>query len=746
MSLNFRIVVRCLLLPMLGGITPRLLAQSAAIVSDRDSLGLVPHRALSALLADASKRNVLPSSLIAYKSQVQTEIAVLLRREEGTEAVTLVEQVASALRWTRAGYYDQKVVGYRAQQTGGTFSMLSVFQTGWLQPSLYGNRLRVTRRTSAASAAKRSPSARKDGADTLPAVHPLATDRDSYYRYSGGDTVVTMRVGDRSIPIVHVRVQPRSDVKSRVLLFDGELDLDASRGALVRMRGNFVRLNTSSGPLGGALVEAVAFIEYENAERLGEYWLPAKQRIELQVTSPVFGDQRAVIRIVSRFLQMAVNDTTLGAATLAMADSSRAASRRNLSFASNDSLNRFSEWRGAIGDITAGMHADDFNDIGPDRWRSTGAPRLDVTLPRASDGFHFNRVEGAFTGVGMKASLRDLAPGVVVRANAGWAWAEGTARGRLSVERTRGPWTLEARAGRSLDNTNDFRVPFDSGSTFGALFGSQDPYDYVDRRSATLAAVRRVGARTVLLRGEVGVADDGYRPSQYVRGPFGGQAYRPNRGVDAGSYVRSAALIEWHPDVSAEFVRPGLGARLSYERGDGDVSFQRVEARVVGRYLKGPFVAVARSDVGVVLGDRPPAQQLFELGNQQNLPGYADKEFAGTRAAVLRGQLQYNTGYFQRPIRVGRMFLPAVAPSFSVGLQGGWTELHNAAAREAVLRLGTQRDANGVLQPVSRATGGGRATMTAGMRFFGSALFVGGTRPVDQFARWKTLVTFGQPW
>ncbi len=711
-----------------------------------DSVREPLHRALNELLSDASRRNVLPSSLIAYKSQVETEIAVLMRREEGTEAINTIEQIASALRWTRSGYYDQHVIGYRAQQTGATFSMLSVFQTGWLQPLLYGNRLRVTRRSSPASAA-RNTSVRRDGLDTLPAVHPLATDRDLYYRYSGGDTIVTMRTGDRSIPIVHVRVQPRADVKARVLLFDGELDLDASRGALVRMRGTFVRLNSPRSPLGAALVDAVAFVEYENAERLANYWLPTKQRIELQVTSPLFGDGRAVIRIVSRFSQMAVNDTTLSAATLAATDSSRSLSgRRRLSFAPTDSLDRYNQWRGGIGNITAGMHADDFNDIGPDRWRTNGPPRFDLTAPRASDIFHFNRVEGVYTGLGAKLALRDVAPGVTIRANAGWAWNEGTARGRLSVQRASGPWTIEVRGGRSLDNTNDFRVPLDSGGTFAGLFGSQDPYDYVDRRSATVAAVRRIGGRAFALRTELGIADDRYQPSSYVRSPFGGDPFRQNRGVEEGGYVRTAAVAEWHPDVSAEFLRPGVGARLSYERGDGTLAFQRLEARVVARRPFGPFVAVVRADVGTLLGDRLPPQQLFELGDRQNLPGYLDKEFAGTRAAVLRGQLQYTTKYLQQPIRIRRLVLPAIAPGASVGLQSGWTEIPNAAARAAVLRLGVQADSTGALVPVSRATGGGRASVTAGLRFFAGAVFVGAQRPVDHAAKWSALITFGQQW
>ncbi len=723
-------------------------AQDVRVVTiSPDSTHVLSRRALSELLADASRRNVLPTDLLSYQSRVETEIAVILKREEGTEAVGAVEQVASVLRWTRTGVYNQHVVGYRAQQSGANVSMLTAFQTGWLTPSLYGNRLRVVRRTRTADAAFGAvATARTDGSDTLLAVHPLAVDRDQYYRFAGGDTVVTMRVGDRAIPIVHVRVQPRADVQAHVLLFDGELDLDASRGTLVRMRGTFVRMNSTRGPIAGALFDAVAFIEYENAERMGAYWLPARQRVELQVTAPFIGDGRAVVRIVSRFTDMQVNDTMLDARSLAAADSLRARGRRRLTFATPDSLSRFGAWRSDIGDVTGGMHADDFDDIGPDRWRVTGRPRFDVTAPRASDVFHFNRVEGVYTGLGVKIAMRDVAPGVVVRANAGWAWNEGTTRGRLSLERTRGAWTTELRGGRSLDNTNDFRVPFDSGSTVGALFSSVDPYDYVDRRSVTFAVMRSVAARTLLLRAEAGYADDRYRPARYLRSPFGGDAFRPNRGVDAGGYVRSAALVEWHPDVNAEFVRPGMSARVSYERGDGSINWQRFEGRVVARKPFGPFVAIARSDIGVVLGNTPPSQQLFELGKQQNLPGYLDKEFAGTRAAVLRGQLAYTSPWLRQPIRARRLFLPAIAPGLSVGLQGGWTEIPDAAARAAVRRLGALPDSAGVLTPVSRATGRARASATAGLRFFSGGVFVGATRAIDHAAPWRALVTVGQQW
>ncbi|WP_396224297.1 hypothetical protein [Gemmatimonas sp.] len=703
--------------------------------------------ALRQLLDEASRNNRLPADLISYKAAVETEIAILLRREEGTEAVAAIEQVASRLKWNRTGAYDQRVVGYRSQQLGANVSMLSLFETGWLNPSLYGNRLRVRPRSSNSRAQAASVSRGRDGTDTLPAVHPLATDRDRYYDYRGGDTVVVMQAGDRRIPIAHVRVQPREGITDKVVLFDGEMDLDASRGTLVRLRGYFVRTGTRRSLLTRTLAEAVAFVEYENGERLGQYWLPATQRIELQASLPVLGDQRAVVRIVSRFADMEVNDTTLSAETLAKADSLRALARRRLFYAPADSLTRFGSWRNGLGVITEGMHADDFQDIAPDRWRPTGAPRFDLTPQRAADVIHFNRVEGLFTGVGGKVMLRDLAPGVVVRGTAGYAWAEQTVRGRVSVERTRGPWTWELRGGRSMDITNDFRAPFDSGNS-SAVLASLDSYDYVSRNFAAVSALRRIGARRWLLRGDVGYADDRWRPSQYVRGPFGGELFRQNQGVDEGGYLKSAATIEWHPDVAAEFVKPGLGGRLYYERGDGTLSYQRTELRLSGRRPIGPFILLGRGDVGVVTGARIPPQQLFELGRFQNLPSYADKEFAGSRAAALRGSLQYTSPFLRNPIRVKTLFLPAIAPGFSVGVQGGWADAPTTAAREAINRLDRFYDPRLLASwaPVARPTERIRASVTAGFRFFGNGLFVGVTRPVDQAAGWTQLIGFGQQW
>ena len=621
-------------------------------------------------------------------------------------------------------------------------------------------------------------------ADTVPVIHPLADDRERYYRYSGGDTVLTLRApngsgGTRVIPIVRVHVEPRGIVGARTGLFAGDLDLDAVQHAVVRLRGRFLVASRPDRSLlararGAIAPRGYAYVEYVNAERTSptgaRYWLPATQRIELQATAPAVGDVRAIVRIVSRFTAVAINDTTLAPSDLAAnADSLLPLARRRLTFAHGDSLGRYTGWHAPIGTASGEAHADDFDDLAPGLARFTGPPVTELFYPRLSDLVHFNRVEGLYAGLGGRVRFRDAAPGLAVAATAGYAFSEHTVRGRVEAEQrlrraavatadegTAGTpgvaWSLLARAGRTLDITNDFRTPFDSGSSIGAILGADD-YDYVDRRFATVGLARIAPARTFIVRADVGVVDD-RGDSTRIRHPLLSRHsfYRPNRGVDEGRYVRSELTVEWHPDVAAEFVRPGLGARLHAENGAGDLRYTRVEGRLTGRRdllddatgqllgvpLAGSTLAlIGRIDAGIVVApsDRgPPPQQLFELGRAQGLLGYGYKEFAGDRAGALRSALVFTGPFLRTPIRVRRFLLPAVAPGLALAGQLGYTDASNAAARASVARLGFRNDtigASGTRVPASRPTAGVRASVSAGVTVFGGAVFVGIARAVD---------------
>ncbi|MBK6487597.1 MAG: hypothetical protein IPF98_12115 [Gemmatimonadetes bacterium] len=721
-----------------------LVAQLAGADSIYSSSGVRAH------VEQASRVNRrVPVTMSGYRAQAESEIAIVARRGEGHEGAVSIEQTQNEVRWTRDGNFEQRVVGYRAQAIGLQFSSLSFFRQAWTVPSLYGNRLTLL---FGQDTSRQRPSRRRID-QRLVAVHPLAEDRERVYRYTGGDTQVTLRVDGREIPIVRIIAEPREDAPDSTVAFRGELDLDASRDVLVRMRGYFVRKAPAPSLLARLLTvggfEAVAFVELENGEIDGRYWLPTYQRFEAQAALTGATDSRSIFRVVTRFRDHEVQlaDTTL------LADVDSLMSRPYpLSFAPAESLSTVSGWRRALGAATSDVHSDDFNDIAPDVWRPTGRPRLEWRTQRLMDLVHVNRVEGVYTGYGAELRLRDAAPGVTLRANAGWAWSEMTARGRASAEWRRGASTYLVRAGRSLDLTNDFRSIFDSGSTVGPIFGA-DNYDYVDRRLAALGIWRQIGAgRSAILRVESGPARDRTVMRRLSRGLVRGDSgFRENRGVREGDYWRHWASLEWHPDVSADFVRPGVGALVNAEMAHGDLRYARLEGRVMARHSAGPVTLAARGDVGTLLGASPPPQQLFELGRNQNLPGYGYKEFAGTDAAIVRGLVMYSLGVLRAPIRVRRWFLPAVSPALAIGAQSGWTQVRGNGGRAAMLELGllpTPPQLDGIQgvdvtpQSVSRETSGVRTSVTVGFRVFGGAVGVGMARAVDRRTGWRLLVDF----
>jgi hypothetical protein len=741
--------------------------------------------AVRALVTEAARmNNRVPPTFGKYHATLESEISFGGRQSGGTEVSFSIEQVASDVSWTRTGDFEQHVTGYRSQSVGPQLATLGFFRYPWAVPSLYGNRLallfgrdsirRTTRRDARGAAAAgaraggsggggargggagsgEAPAGERTGLSRDPqtttyAVHPLATDRERVYRFSGGDTVEKLTVGDREIRIVKIEVTPKANLPPRTAVFSGEVDLDVDRKNVVRMRGSFASTgDIPSGPFGvlkPLQLQGVVFVELVNSEVNQQYWLPSYQRFEAQAVTALFGDSKAVFRIVSRFRDYAI---TPPESTVKIAGSDTLRARPHvLSVAPRDSLSRFDRWVEDLGVMSAAASSEDFTDVAPRQWRRDGTPLVRMQAERVSDLARFNRVEGIFTGAGVSARMRDAAPGLTLRALGGYAWSERTVRGRASAVLERDAWTYALRAGRSLDITNDFRNVLDSGSSLGALFG-QDDYDYVDRYSAGASATRTFARRLARARIEVGWADDRAAVNHVARGPIGGQLFLANRGVDEGNWLRSALTFEWHPDEAAEFMKPGFGVTLRYLRGDGQLNFQRAELRLNVRTNTGPWTFASRLDAGMVFGD-PPPQQLFELGRSENLAGYDYKVFAGNQAVTLRGLAMYQLHLLLAPIRLTqRLWLPAAAPAVALSLQGGWTGASNEAARAAILRLGSQAVAGtslpGQPTPVSTVTGNARESVSVGIRFFGGTVGLSIARPIDRAFAWKGQIDFGQ--
>lgn len=689
--------------------------------------------ALRALVSRATMANhAPPPSFRGYRARVESELSLLLRDTLGRERAAQLEQLASSIQWQRGGAYEMHVVGYRAQGLGSPISTLS-FIRGWTEPSLFGERLRL-------GALFVGDSVRRDSTrtDTIVVVHPFASDRDRFYRFSGGDTVTVLRSGTRAISIVRVHVTPWLRDSTRLGAFDGEIDLDAARDQIVRMRGRFVVVGPprkGRRPLLARMpgLMGVAYCEFVNTEVNGQYWLPAFQRTELQSTFALLGHSRAVMRILSTFSNYEVEEAN--AALTPVADTDRIPHRTT--WAPSDSISKFSDWNAPLGDATNEVTANDFDDLAPDAWKTTGAPRLDFVPTNVDNYLRFNRVEGLYTGMEANLHMRSLVPGLSLGAVGGVAWSEETVRGGAHVSLQRDLWTYGLRAERTLPTTNDFIRPFEPQSGgLAALLGSVDDFDYVDRRVALASLTRVVGSvETALVTAQLGVGDDRAERARRRRGLVGSDDFRLNRGVSEGSYALGTLDIELHPGISGDFVQPGVGAKLHLEAGRGDIEWRRAEITLAVRRYYGPIALSAEAQGGAVFGSVIPSQQLFELGGSTGLPGYDYKQFAGDRAALFRSYASYQLPLWRAPRRLRNFVIPGLSPGLAIGLQGGWTELSSNASRVAARSLGA------LLTPV--ASDGMRATIGAGITLFNGSVHIGAARPIDRPAPWKLSIGLG---
>lgn len=695
--------------------------------------------ALRDFIAKAAAGNrAPPPALAGYQAKVESELAMVLRDSIGREMVGQIEQLAANALWERNGRYDLHVVGFRSQSLGAPYSALT-FTRMYTVPTLYGNRLVFglndgigrTRRDTVA-ARKRAARDSAAGRERFRLIHPLAADRDNYYRFRGGDTVATLYVGARSIRVVRVFVEPVKQPGSNFASYVGELDFDADRHQLVRLRGRMEFVSNEKDPAFARATGAVGaiYVEFENAEINGKYWLPNYQRTEMQVQMGIMGDVRPIYRVVSRFREYDLTTNADTVVTLAEMDTIPR-TRARLTFASKDSVSRYSGWVANLGDANLAVDGDDFDDLAPDVWKATGKPRVDHWPRDFNEIARYNRVEGMFTGVATSVKFRDAFPGLSARGHAGFAWSERTVRGSVSASLTRGKWLQSARAERTLASTNDFLLAFENGLSIWPVFGADD-HDFVDRWIAAYSATRIFrNVDRAILTNEIAFVADRPERARLGQAVFGTDPFRPVRPSERGEYARLTTRFEWHPRVTGENLAPGFGVQISNELASGTLDYDRVDVRVAARtYWRGISFAT-RIDAGTVLGDPLPPQVMYELGGGLNLPSYEYKEFGGDRAAVGRAGASYQFPFLRTPMRVGPFMLPGLGPGLAAGVQSGWAEASTDAARAALSVLGSA--------PTTRV----RATADYRLTFLSGALSVGMARPIDRPGKWKPFFGWG---
>ena len=711
-------------------------AQLAAASPVTDSTYASP--ALRALVERAATSNlVVPATLASYDAHIESEMALILVDTLGRERTGQVEQLGGTARWNPATGYLAHIEGYRTQSAGFPISMAGVMRN-WTVPMLYGQRLLLGLDFSTEDRPRVG-----QRRDTLRAVHPFATDRNLYYRFSGGDTVGYATTRTRRIPIVRIAARPNLGLNANFAAFDGEIDIDGERHEIIRMRGRFVvseRMSRYTG-ITGALVRAsgtvaVAFVEFTNAEHLGRYWLPSTQRVELQTTTALANGLRFTFRTITHFSDFSIRESAGGSRTVSL--------RRSTTFAPTDSLGRYRDWRTELGSTSSSISGTDFDDIAPPQWRRDGSPRLTFYPSRLDRVFHFNRIEGVFTGVEGTYEFRDVAPGTVARAHAGWAWSEKTLRGGVSLARAWSGSSSVLAAERRLVPTQDFQREFvGMGLGIAAFLSSIEESDWLDRASVSLSHVRVIETLDhALLTTRIAVARDRDVASSLSHGPIArSRLFLANRHARNGTYVVGTIGHELHPNVTGELLQPGFGTTLRAEAATGDLQWARMEGSMSARRYFGPVTVASRFDAGIVVAKDPPPQTLFELGGiNGRLAGYSYKEFAGDRAAVGRLYSAYGLPVLRAPYRIGRFLIPGISPGIAAGIDAGWAELSSEAARAAVREMGDGTEENVVSRPTERV----RSTVSLGLTFFSNSLHVGVARPIDHQAPWRWSVRLGQ--
>jgi hypothetical protein len=659
----------------------------------------------------------LPADLWDYRARVRSLVQLSLGgdEEEGRELPVTADEFLSDVRWHATGRLEQRVVQHRMRVSVPTpYTIGSLLDDPWVIPHLYGSIGGIV-----TLAATPAGATRTEGR----VVHPFSQLGPELYRYSAGDTV-RIRIQNELVTVVPVSVRPRTGVAGDAQLLVGTFLVDVDRGAVARARFGVVERRR-----GVRVSDLGSFLELENMLWEGRYWLPFRQRQEIQLGSRLFGGTVGV-RIVNEFTDLRINEgwqpETDGWILV------------------RDAVTEEMEPlpRTAVGDDAGDYDITDFADL---RRAATAAERGDLTgvrlgfhARRAGHIFRHNRVEGLFLGAGAILEPADpLDNRWDVYATGGYAFGENALRGEVTgryrltgTVPLLGPARTDLTAGvyRRLPDTRAFRPvqEWDWIYSLSSAFAGVDLRDYYDATGAEVGvAVRaspwraRLGLRSEM-HDSVGMSVE--------RTLFGGAArdYRPVAPVDAGRHTALEADLVYLGGAGAFGIGSGATAQLRGEWGVGDFDFGRLLGMVSGRWHWEPFALATRLDGAHTFGE-PPLQRLVRFGGTEGLRGYGDNVFGGTTAALGRGR--FLVGLPPRsasPIRVGGGFaLPPIRPAAVLLAEAGWSEVREGRMLD-LARVG------------ARPTEGWRGSVGAGLSFFDDVLTIEWLTPLDDegAARW----------
>lgn len=644
----------------------------------------------------------IPPALAAYAARVEGELSNVLRFATGREILWGgAEQYAWQASWSPARY-ELHLIGQRGNPLVRKMGIGD--PTPWLIPHLYGERFPGALPT------------RNQSRFRLP-IHPFAAGAGKLYEYSGGDTVAKVWTGKRQIRLVLIHVVPKPGVGEESV-FVGDVYLDSDAHQIVRLVGRFV-LRSAAGTL-------ETRVDVENAEVDGQFWLPQRETFEIEAQSPLL-----IAPFISRFVA-----TIEGYDVTHSSDSSRRAQPTQTigTKALGDSVELFDGWQRPL----TAPDPDAFNEF-VDAFPLVGArlgtlPTFRRGVSRPANAIHYNRVEGLFTGAEITVVPGEIAPGLIMRAHLGYAWAERTARGSLRLEKYRERLMVALEGRRALVSTSDFS-PSETFAMLSEVMPTGRP-DYVDRSTITAGVTWLLSqsARTfVSLRAGAGRDHDA---TVRTRGLFGTDSVMiADRFAASGNYGIASIDVGVGRPTPLRTLANSVGASVHLEAATGELQWMRLASASQVRVARRRLVHTTRVDAGIVFSPSIPPQQLFELGGADRLSGYDYKEFVGDRAIVGTSAVEFPLPIMKHATRpLERRGIPPLAPAFAVSIQGGWTDL-SSSHQTSIAQL-----TRGGILPTPAITQGVVGSGGIGLTLFSGALHAGIARPLEAAGSWRPAV------
>jgi hypothetical protein len=661
----------------------------------------------------------VPADLRDFQVRVRSTLQLSLAPDSaiGGELPITHDDLVSDVGWRRPDILHQHVREHHTRvSVPAPYSLGSLLEQPWVIPHLYGATIEVLS-IALEGGQRRGQRAR--------AIHPFGAEGPAHYRYESGDTL-RLRVQGERVTLVPVVVRPRAAAAGGPPLVVGTFHIDVDRAAVAQARFGFVEPRRAL-----ALGRTGVFLELENGLWEGRFWLPFRQRREVQVTTALLGGVMGA-RIVNTMTGYRINTgwepTAPGEVRLFRVAAPPAAPGELRPEA-------------APADEPAAFDVADFADLrrlAIDAERpDPGAIRTGLRYERGDHLFRYNRVEGAFLGLGGRVEPGDpLDRRWEVYGTAGWAFAEETPRGELVAR-----WHLDAPRApprgiergfsvglyRRLQDTRAFvpTLQWDLLYSFAASLGGSDTRDYYDSTGAEAGfAVGRAPWRGLAaIRVE---RHDSVRLNT-ARFLFGeADEFPPVAPADPGTHAALQLEGSYRVGPGAFGIGNSLVATARAEAGFGDFGAYRLLGLLSFRRSLEPFTLAARLDAGHLSGT-PPPQMLFRFGGPEGLTGYGINEFGGSSAAIGRGRLLVGIPPrgTRAVARAGPFVLPAPRPALVLLAESGWSAVADGA-RPALDRIG------------ATTTDGLRSTAGVGISVFDDALTVEWSRPLQEDApgRW----------